>query len=53
MVFLELKGLKRNRRRDARKETMSALGVRGIACQREISAVQGSDGINPPYGVLS
>ena len=30
---------------------MSALGVRGIAYQREISAVQRLGGTSPPYGV--
>jgi hypothetical protein len=39
---------RKKRRRDARKRTLSALGVRGVACQREMSAFQRSDGITPP-----
>ena len=45
--------LRRNRRSDARKRTVSALGVRGRAFQREISAVQWSDEISPPYESVS
>jgi hypothetical protein len=52
IICLELNTLRKKRRRDARKRTMSALGVRGeLAYQREISAVQRIDGISPPYGV--
>jgi len=51
IVPCELNARRKKRRRDARKRTMSALGVRGTACQREMSAFQRSDGINPPYEI--
>jgi len=47
-MLIEAHALRRRRRRKAKKRSMSALGVRGTAYQREISAVQGSDGISPP-----
>jgi hypothetical protein len=42
--------LRKKRRRDARKRILSALGVRGTVCQREMSAFQRTDGTYPPYG---
>jgi ArsR family transcriptional regulator len=45
------KARRKKRRRDARKRIMSALGLRGSAWQREMTAFQRSDGISPPYAL--
>jgi hypothetical protein len=45
---LELGARRKKRRRDARKGTMSALGVTGIAYLKEMSGFQRTDGKNPP-----
>jgi hypothetical protein len=41
MLFLELNRLRTNRRRDARKRTMSALGVRGLLAREKYRRFKG------------
>jgi hypothetical protein len=49
--LFDLKALRKKRRRKVKKSTMPSLEVGGNVLQSEISAVQRSDGISPPYGM--